>query len=402
VQHKFLLRFIKQEMEAQKIAFKNNEEFFRLFLPDEPWESYRSNMSNWLSLGEEDGTIRKKLFISAINEKLGLTPEIWKASEVYQKEAVREGIQKFKVLLREDAEMFSWLEEEGMNEEHERFLLFVQDALVDEIEKALEEHQPLFKKSAKNQSFLEQFFNHMYERGEYEFVYKKIFPSLLDSYDNTIKSRKADIYASLPQPMYKEAFEILNSIKGENRNETIDLRTSAISNIRREKLSSKVLSKEELKILLHRLIKCYKKIYTPKQEYSYYPGINLAYMVAMVGYIFPDEVEDLTEGYTLTQIYNDVKSSLEKGISSELKEERYYAGVSKIEFQLLLGQQGIARDLELFLEEIQPLIHQVNQTQRQMGLFFLDVIEVFSPQSLVRLRNFESALSILDAYVEVF
>jgi hypothetical protein len=79
MQHKFLLRFIKQEMQREKIDFKNNEAFFRLFLADEPWESYRSNMSNWLSSSSKDGVIHKHHFITAINEKLGLSSEIWGA-----------------------------------------------------------------------------------------------------------------------------------------------------------------------------------------------------------------------------------------------------------------------------------------------------------------------------------
>jgi 5-methylcytosine-specific restriction endonuclease McrBC GTP-binding regulatory subunit McrB len=121
----------------------------------------------------------------------------------------------------------------------------------------------------------------------------------------------------------------------------------------------------------------------------------------MVSYLFPDEVEVLTEGYKLTQIYNDVKSSLERGIASESKEEQYYAGISKIEFQLLLGEQNSSRHLELFLEDIQPSINQVNQTQRQMGIFFLDVIEHFSKDSSMKLQNFKNALGILNAYIEV-
>lgn len=76
MQHKFLLRFIKEEMLRQKISFKNNEAFFRLFLDKEPWESYRSNMSNWLSSNTKDAVIHKHLFITAINEKLTLNASI--------------------------------------------------------------------------------------------------------------------------------------------------------------------------------------------------------------------------------------------------------------------------------------------------------------------------------------
>ena len=394
MQHKFLLRFIKQEMEKQKIPFKNNEEFFHLFLPDEPWDSYRSNISHWLSQGE-DGTIRKRIFIEAINEKLGLKSEVWGASEGSQKEAVIKGVEKLKASLIEKEEMFSWLQEESLSVQEEAFLRFIETASMDAIEKELSLQKDLFQKTSSSQMFLIELFNLMYERGEYTFVFVHVFPYLLESYDNKIKSRKADIYASLPTPMYKEAFEILNSIKGESRAETIDLQTSAISNIRRERLSSKHLSKDELKILLARLIKCYTKIYTPKQEYSYYPGINLAYMVAMADCLFPNE--ELTQGYSLHQIYTDVQKSLQKGKVSNSKDENYYAGISDIEFQLLLNRQGMAQELEILLEEVQPTISQVNQTYRQMGAFFVEVLERFSDKSN-KLTEYKKCLKIFNAY----
>lgn len=400
MKHKFLLRFIKQEMEKRKIGFKNNEAFLKFFLPDAPWDSYRSNMSNWLSLGEKDGTIRKRVFIHAINEKLGLSSEIWHLSEPQQKKAVEEGVQRLKQALIEEETMFSWLESEKMSQQQEAFLVCVQNSAVSEIETALLKHKAWFEKRTKNQIFLQALFHQMYERGAYTFVYKHIFPALLDSYDTRVKSRKADIYASLPQPMYKEAFEILNSIKGENRSETIDLRTAAISNIRREKLSSKRVTREELKWLLHRLIKCYHKIYTPKQAYSYYPGINLAYMVAMVDSIFPDEAEMLIERYSITQIYSDVKGSLVRDRESDDKERRYYAGISDIEFQLLLGQPRALDALAFFLEELEPPISQINQTQRQMGVFFLDVIRRFSSHSTLKFQNMQHALIVLKSYIE--
>ena len=394
MQHKFLLRFIKQEMEKQKIVFKNNEAFFHLFLPDEPWDSYRSNISNWLFQGGEDGTIRKRIFIEAINAKLSLKPEIWGAYESTQKEAVLKGVENFKAALMEKEQMFSWLQEESLSATQEAFLRFTKDASLDAIEKQLSSQKILLQKTSSSQLFLLELFNLMYERGEYTFVFVHVFPYLLDSYDNKIKSRKADIYASLPTPMYKEAFEILNSIKGESRAETIDLKTSAISNIRREKLSSQSLSKEELKVLLQRLIKCYTKIYVPKQEYSYYPGINLAYMVAMASHIFPNE--ELTQGYSVTQIYNDVQKSLQKGKESKSKDENYYAGISNIEFQLLLNKQGMVQELEMLLEVVQPSVSQVNQTRRQMGEFFVEILERFEGENL---GEFSNALNVFSDYL---
>jgi hypothetical protein len=385
-------------MEKNKIAFKNNEAFFRLFLEEGSWEEYRSNMSNWLSLGEKDGSIRKRIFIESINEKLGLTPDIWGASEARQKEAVIAGVAKFKRTLNQEEALFPWVEEAKISEDQEAFLDFVKQASLKEIEERVGLSSSFFEKTSANQSFLIVLFSLMYERGEYVFVYSHVFPYLLDSYDNNIKSKKADIYASLPTPMYREAFEILNSIKGETKAETVDLQTSAISNIRRERLSSNGLSKEELKTLLKTLIQCYTKIYVPKQEYSYYPGINLAYMVALANHIFPDAPELVANGYSVKQIYSDVTKSIVKGKETKSKEDKYYASMSDIEFQLLLNRQGMGNELEYMLDDLSPSHSMINHTNRQMGTFFIQIVETFSDASQKDLSEFKHFLELFQSY----
>ena len=397
MQHKFLLRFIKQEMQKQKIIFKNNEAFFRLFVADEPWEAYRSNMSNWLSSSTKDGVIHKHIFITAINENLGLLPEIWGASDTKQKEAVIQGVKRFKKAMEKEELLFPWVDDVGMSEVQEAFITFADKATLQEIEKKRDAIQASFSKTSNNQTFLIALLNLMYERGEYVFIYSHIFPHLLDTYDNSIKSKKAHTYASLPKPMYREAFDILNSIKGESKFETLDLQTSAISNIRRERLTSTALNKEDLKELLHTLIQCYIKIYIPNEDYSYYPGINLAYMLALAESIFPDRLE-IDQVYSVGQIYKDVQKSTIKAKESENKEENYYAIMSDIEFQLLLGKKGMVQELEYVLETLNPSQNLINQTQRQMGLFFMDIVEKFAGYTPTNLHELKHFLEVFDAY----
>ena len=397
MQHKFLLRFIKQEMQNQKIAFKNNEAFFRLFLVDEPWEGYRSNMSNWLSSSSKDGVIHKHAFITGINEKLGLSTEVWGASDEKQKEAVLRGVKQFKEAQENEALLVPWVDEVGLSEEQEAFIEFAKQASVDEVERKLDAMQESFTKRSHTQAFLIALLEVMYEKGKYGFVYEYIFPHLLDTYDNSIKAKKAHIYASLPKPMYREAFDILNSIKGENQTQTMDLQTSAISNIRRERLSLTTLSKADLKGLLQTLIKCYSKIYTPKQSQSYYVGINLAYMLSLTDAIYTDSLE-ITEGYSVEQIYKDVRKSIVKAKASPEIEEQYYAGMSEIEFHLLLGKKGMVQELAYMLESLNPSQNLIDQTQRQMGLFFMEVIEKFSETTPKNLHEFKAFLEVFDAY----
>jgi len=397
MQHKFLLRFIKQEMQNQKIVFKNNEAFFRLFVADEPWEGYRSNMSNWLSSSSKDGVIHKHTFITAINEKLGFSPEVWGASDEKQKEAVLRGVKEFKEAQENETLLFPWVVEVGLSVEQEAFIDFAKQVSVDEVVRKLDTMDDSFLKRSHTQAFLIELLEVMYERGEYSFVYEHIFPYFLDTYDNSIKAKKAHIYASLPKPMYREAFDILNSIKGESPTQTVDLQTSAISNIRRERFSSRTLSKTALKGLLQTLIKCYSKIYTPKQSQSYYVGINLAYMLNLANAIYVDGLE-IDESYSVEQIYNDVQKSICKAKASPEMEEQYYASMSEIEFQLLLGKKGMVQELEYMLESINPSQNLIDQTSRQMGLFFMEVVEKFAEETPQNLHEFKAFLELFDAY----
>lgn len=396
MQHKFLLRFIKEEMLRQKISFKNNEAFFRLFLDNEPWESYRSNMSNWLSPNTKDGVIHKYLFITAINEKLTLNSSLWGASDEKQKVEVIKGVSTFKKDLEAQLLLFPWVDEVDMSQEEEEFIDLASTATLKEIEEKKVHINESFKKTSKNQKFLIALFECMYKKGEYMFVYRHIFPYLLDSYDNAIKSKKAHIYASLPKPMYREAFDILNSIKGESKTETIDLQTSAISNIRRERLSSSLLTKESLKGLLKTFILCYRKIYVPKQAYSYYTGINLAYIISLAGTLFPDE--SLAEGYSVQHIYMDVQQSILKDKASKDSSENYYASMSALEFGLLMHKKNLSYELENILETLAPSTYLVDQTRRQMGTFFFDIVQNFSEEKVQEFTEAKVLLEVFDAY----
>lgn len=395
MQHKYLLRFIKEEMHKQKIVFKNNEAFFRLFLSAEPWESYRSNMSNWLSPKSKDGVIHKHTFITAINEKLGLSPDIWGASDEKQKHEVVQGVARFKASLEQESVLSLWADEKSLSDEQEAFITFAKDASIVQIEQKAERMQHCFTKSSRSQAFLLALFELMYEKGTYTFVYEWIFPYLLDTYDNSIKAKKAHIYASLPTPMYREAFDILSSIKGESKSETVDLQTSAISNIRRERLSSDTLTKGTLKGLLQTLIASYTKIYTPQEPYAYYPAVNLAYMLGLAEHIFPNDFDTLAQGYSIKQIYTDVTHSLAKAKTSLDKEEQYYAHMSDVEFQLLLKRKGMVQEVEYMLETLTPSQHLIDQTSRQMRVFYLDIIERFDT---VVPTVFEDVLEVMKAY----
>ena len=133
----------------------------------------------------------------------------------------------------------------------------------------------------------------------------------------------------------------------------------------------------------------------PKEVQGYYVGINLAYTVALAEAIFPNDRE-LVEGYSVVQIYKDVQKSMAK--AAKERETQYYAAMSEIEFQLLLGKHGVVQALEYLLETLQPSQHLIDQTQRQMGLFFVDVVEKFATRTPKNLQDFKTCLSIFDAY----
>ena len=397
MQHKYLLRFIRDEMQRQKIAFETNEAFFRLFMPDEPWEAYRSSMSNWLS-SPEDGAIRKRRFIAAVNEKLGLSPEVWLSGDATQKEAVVKGVRFFKENIEQSRAIFAWLKEERMSEEEQAFVAFAE---TNDTQCVIQEAKRLsgsFAKRSRTQPFLIALLEVMYEKGAYDFIYTEIFPCLLDTYDNSIKAKKAHVYASLSTPMYREAFDILISIKADTPEETAALQTSAISNIRRERFSSQSLTKEALKGLLETMIQCYGRLYRPASPQGYYAGINLAYMLALQSAIFPETHGKQTRVH-IEQIADELSAAMARAKAVEDPQERYYAAMSELEFALLRSKPTSYQEFEYLLEALKPSRHLIERTRRQMGTFFVDIIDRFAETPPENLDTFRGCLEIFDAYL---
>ncbi len=397
MQHKYLLRFIRDEMQRQKIVFDTNEAFFRLFMSDEPWEAYRSSMSNWLS-SPDDGVIRKRRFLAAVNEKLGLPTEIWLSSDAVQKEAVIRGVKRFKERLEQARLHFDWIEERRMSEEEQAFVKFAKSHEIDAVKKAAKRLSKSFVKRSAAQPFLTALFEVMYNKGAYDFIYTDIFPYLLETYDNTIKAKKAHVYASLTTPMYREAFDILVSIKAESPEETAALQTSAISNIRRERFSSDTLSKGSLEGLLQTLIRSYETLYRPDAAQGYYTGINLAYMLALQSAIFP-ETYGADAHARINKITDELGAVIARAKAGDDPEARYYAAMSELEFALLRDKPLSPQELEYLLETLQPSRHLVERTRRQMGAFFVDIVERFADTTPPYIARFKSFLEIFDAYL---
>lgn len=120
-------------------------------------------------------------------------------------------------------------------------------------------------------------------------------------------------------------------------------------------------------------------------------------MLILAESIFPDRLK-IDESYSVGQVYKDAQKSIIKAKESENKEENYYASISDIEFQLLLGKKGMVNELEYVLETLNPSQHLINQTQRQMGHFFMDIVEKFAEYIPSNLNEFKRFLEVFDAY----
>jgi len=118
-------------------------------------------------------------------------------------------------------------------------------------------------------------------------------------------------------------------------------------------------------------------------------------MLGLAEHIFPNDFDAFAQGYSIKQIYTDVTHSLAKAKTSPNKEEQYYAYISDVEFQLLLRRKGMVQEVEYLLETLTPSQHLIDQTSRQMNVFYIDIIERFDG---VVPTAFEDVLEVMKAY----
>jgi hypothetical protein len=170
--------------------------------------------------------------------------------------------------------------------------------------------------------------------------------------------------------------------------ENINLRTSALSNLKREVLNQENFTKESL---IH-LIKGYKELHSIKGIYSYYTGINLLYLIMIGQTRFSDD--DYFNSFDTKAIYEYSKQSLR----NDNTHESYYNIMSEFEFLLLLDRSGVIEKIESFLENDKPAPSLIERTLRQMKLF----VRCSNNKNHSIVKRYLQVIQILEDYLKIF
>jgi hypothetical protein len=219
--------------------------------------------------------------------------------------------------------------------------------------------QGYLDKTIENQEFLVGLLKRAYDKGLYKVVIEIIIPKLFRNYHNLTEVQKIEAHSLGSLNDYKSAQNILSILIDKNVVENINLRTSALSNKKRELLSSKI-DKESL----YSLVKGYQELFEYQHIYSYYTGINLLYLVVLGQVLFPDD--NRFSSIDTQSIYQLSKPSLKE----DKTHNEYYVYMSELEFKLLLCYDGISDKIESFLANYEPHPSLVERTLRQMKIVF--------------------------------
>jgi len=243
----------------------------------------------------------------------------------------------------------------------------------------------LLEKKVQNQEFLVYLLKSAYDKGLYKEIIELIIPNLYRNYHSLVEVQKIEAHSLGSLGDYKSAQHILSVIIDKNIVENINLRTSALSNKKRELLSQKTIDKEEL----YKLIVGYKELFFYQNIHSYYTGINLVYLVVLGQVLFP--TDNRFSSIDTQEIYNLSKPSLKE----DKTHNDYYNKMSELEFKLLLCYDGIIEKIESFLANYEPHFSLVERTLRQMKII-LNHIDKTEHIYVILLKK---AITILNDYI---
>ncbi len=392
--HTEMLEFIRFQLAKNGIIWKSEKELFEMLVKDEEWEKHRSKWDSWKN--KKVQYLRKSFYILVkISETLGFDPSVWNArNDAVQKEEIKKAVKKF-CKAQKTIDLSTLMPPDPpLTKEQKQILKEIKNLPKREIESFLEKYPKYFQAIVENQNFLLNLVHTLYQKGMYDFLSEQVFPALLphNRADPKIRMLMAHTFGSLSKPKYLEAAKLLETIKSEENEELIDLKTSTISNIRRDILLNKNTSKEELKNALEILISHYLAIYRKSEDRHYYPAINIAYMIKIYELIFLEKFMD----YDIEKLHKECKNSIEKD-KNKKDDFAYYALISEAEFHLLMGK-SVESEIYFILEELNPSFSLVDKSLRQMK-FFLHVGNNFFTQKEL-LNLFEKTIDILEGYLK--
>ena len=397
-----LLVFIRDELYRQGLKVSGYQEgLFNLLVPNEVWEVHKKSWFGWFNPKTKAMNFRKTEIKQSIENTLNLNSSIWNEVEERQREIVTQKVKEFlanketKPKNSNEVDLSSIIPTEPkISKKQQEVLEKLDTQSKSYVEKIVNQNIAFFSKKIENQDFLLQLLPILYKKSHFKILNEKLFPSLyrhhLDKMDVRIK--EANTLTNLENPDYDNIVSILKSTEYSTVEESIDINTMIISNIKRKSINSQIENRDELKRLLWTIIEYYDKVY--QKPYNYYPAINLVYTVKLFVAIFPNHQE--ANSYDLAKIYKSVKASI-KADNKKGGDSKYYATMSDLEFRLLLGGRGVVADLYILLEELNPPTLLVEQTVNQMR-WFLEVGGKFGQMDKYLVDEFLKVVEILEGY----
>ena len=403
--------YIIQELERSHFKGSSEKELFEMIVfpvSDDVWKKkYKAKWSSWrwrkrvkhnsssIYTGTHIQSLTKSSdILKAISKKLNFDMSIWNEGDITQKKIIKECVRE--LLNKSESINFSSLlsPEPKINEKQKQLLEELSSKPKSSIDNLISQNIEFFSQKKENQSFLLELLSVFYEKSYLEILNEKVFPSLLYHHRNRIDVRikEANTLTNLKNPNYHQIISILQSSEYESAEESIDINTMIVSNMKRGLINSEVKNSDELKIQLLLIIEHYDKVYNSQRPYNYYPAINLVYVVKLFVMIFSDD--STVNHYDFNKVYKSIKASIRLD-KKKSENEKYYASITDLEFRLFLGDKNVISDLYILLEVLDPSIRLIEQTLGQMK-WFVKLLQKFSKNKKVFMGEFIKVIDILS------
>jgi len=260
--------------------------------------------------------------------------------------------------------------------------------------------KPYFDSHTPSHSFIDELFLFLFETGYYDIIYQFLLPRIHHRADLPFLLAKAHLLGSLKH--FEEAALCLQDLQKfvSVSDDIADIRTSAVSNLLRQKLADDLYyistlntpnlppsyttspSAVKLKSIFDVTLNQYKDIFD--SCYHYYPGINYAYMVSLYEAIFntPEKAKS-----RIGKIALDSKPSIE-----EAPKDDYWAHITKFEFQAL-KKKFHSKKFDIMLTTTKPTKDQLLRSLRQVN-FYIDTLEAFGKGATIEksVKDLESEI----------
>jgi len=370
--------------------------------------NYKNSFSNWIN-GYTDRINRQEVKLR-LEQNFYFSSSLWDQGEYIIKETIREGVAKFVKRHTQEVENIVNLFEEirkefqmkkNVTEKEQQTLENMVKMSHQETMEYIGKHYPLEKHHSKE--FILRMIPLLYKKG-YTILLLRYVIKALDiplKEHKEVKKITAHLYGSPEIGEYLKAFHILESIESDDDEEIIDLRTEAISNIRRYYLTNKNIYLKNKIEIINTIIRFYESTFTFNDNYDYYPAINLSYMLVLLS-AFTADLNETKLIQKLTSIHKKCIPSIQRDQKKSDPTKNYYANITQLEFMLLKGSPNAILELERYLdieEECIPL-PELSRTQRQMQFFIDNINSIPNLFESMIIKNIQRAIEVIDDFIE--